>query len=60
MNVEMLVKCLKLAGRYQVYSDGAGNYSILPIHPLAIEITPEADEQMRANCDSLNYNKKRD
>ncbi|MCU6240771.1 hypothetical protein [Enterobacter asburiae] len=60
MDIEMLVEFIKLEGRYQVYSDGKGNYSAMPIHPAAIHICPEADKQLRANCEPLNYNNQMD
>jgi hypothetical protein len=60
MDIEMLVEFIKVEGRYQVYSDGKGNYSAMPIHPAAVFICPDADKQLRANYEPLIYNNQRD
>jgi hypothetical protein len=31
MTKEQLIESLKIAGRYQIYSDGDGNFTLLPL-----------------------------
>ena len=42
MNEQELIEMIRFAGRYEVSSDGSGNYTSLPIAPEAILITPES------------------
>ncbi|WP_368750303.1 hypothetical protein [Klebsiella aerogenes] len=56
MNIEQLEAFLQVAGRYQVYSDGEGHYHVMPVPETAIEITPNADNQLSACSCHLIYN----
>ncbi|WP_279050186.1 hypothetical protein [Cedecea davisae] len=39
MTEEQLIECLQIAGRYQVYSDGEGDYAALPLRDNQIIIS---------------------
>ncbi len=55
MNEQELIETIRFAGRYEVSSDGSGNYTSLPVAPEAILITPESHiecvEVFRSNED---------
>lgn len=42
MNEQELIEVIRFAGRYEVLSDGTGNYTSIPIAPEAILIQPES------------------
>lgn len=56
MKIEQLKVFLQVAGRYQVYSDGAGEYRVMPIPESAVLVSPAAGEQLSAQPDKLIYN----
>jgi hypothetical protein len=56
MNIEQLEVFLLVAGRYQVYSDGAGGFQVLPVPVDAVLCIPESHQQLSAPPDELNYN----
>lgn len=56
MKIDDLEEVLKIAGRYQVYSDGAGNFGAMPVPDRAVLLTPEAEHQINAQPDKLIYN----
>lgn len=60
MNIEQLEVFLQVAGRYQVYSDGVGNYLAMPVHPGVVEVTPQSLEQLDTQSDNLIYNNQQD
>ena len=42
MSEQELIEMIRFAGRYEVLSDGAGNYTSVPVAPEAILITAES------------------
>lgn len=45
MNDAELIEFVRLAGRYEVFSDGEGHYTSLPIPAAAILVTPESHRE---------------
>ena len=56
MNIKQLEEFLQVPGRYQVYSDGAGDFTALPIMEGGVLITPNSEQQMGAQIEDLTYN----
>lgn len=56
MNIEQLERYLQVAGRYEVYSNGTGDYQVLPVPDSAILITRESAQQVSALSEELIYN----
>jgi hypothetical protein len=57
MTKEQLVECLKIAGRYQVYSDGKGNFKALPLRDDQLLITLQSHTEMSsAESPEVIYN----
>ncbi|WP_162303060.1 hypothetical protein [Buttiauxella sp. 3AFRM03] len=56
MTIEELEMFVHSAGRYQVFSDGCGNYAVIPIMESAVLNTTESHEQLSAPPNDLIYN----
>jgi hypothetical protein len=46
MTKDQLIECLKISGRYQVYSDGKGGYKVLPLRDDQVLITRQSHAEM--------------
>lgn len=60
MKIEELEIFLALAGRYQIYSNGRGDYVAYPLLESEILMAGEAVEQLNANAEKLIYNNQQD